>query len=380
MHRTGRRGGAVTLGVVAVGAAVALGGTTLGQSGLLTDDRRGHGHGGGKPPRGRLGGRDALPGAVKTAARTTRAATSAEEVGVVDITTVLNYGEAAAAGTGIVLTPSGEILTNNHVVDGATKITVTVVSTGTSYSASVVGTDPTDDVAVLQLVRRLRPHHGEARRRGTRGHGRRRGDRGRQRGRHRRHPDRRDRHGRRRSDQRITASDETGARPRAAHRPDRGQRRHRRPATPAARSTRRRHRDRHRHRRLLRPGGADRGRLRDPDRDGRRRSPTGSSPARTARRSSRARPAFLGVQLPDGADGATIAGGSSRAPPPRPGPARRRHDHRRRRHRHRPRRRSARRAGRHQPRDQVTITWTDAPARAHRDRHPRHRPGRLGGR
>jgi S1-C subfamily serine protease len=52
----------------------------------------------------------------------------------------------------MVLTSSGEILTNNHVVDGATKITVTVVSTGTSYTARVVGTDPTDDVAVLQLT------------------------------------------------------------------------------------------------------------------------------------------------------------------------------------------------------------------------------------
>jgi S1-C subfamily serine protease len=37
------------------------------------------------------------------------------------------------------------------VVDGATKITVTVVGTGRSYAADVVGTDATDDVAVLQL-------------------------------------------------------------------------------------------------------------------------------------------------------------------------------------------------------------------------------------
>jgi S1-C subfamily serine protease len=82
---------------------------------------------------------------------TTRAATSAEEIGVVDITTVLDYGTGEAAGTGVVLTSSGEILTNNHVVDGATRIRVTVVSTGTAYTASVVGTDPTDDIAVLRL-------------------------------------------------------------------------------------------------------------------------------------------------------------------------------------------------------------------------------------
>nr|WP_246406025.1 trypsin-like peptidase domain-containing protein [Modestobacter versicolor] len=51
----------------------------------------------------------------------------------------------------MVLTSDGEVLTNNHVVEGATSITVTVLSTGVSYEATVVGTDPTDDVAVLQL-------------------------------------------------------------------------------------------------------------------------------------------------------------------------------------------------------------------------------------
>ena len=78
-------------------------------------------------------------------------ATSAQSVGVVVIDTVLKYEGAAAAGTGIVLTSSGEILTNNHVIDGATSITVTVTSTGTTYPAQVVGTDATSDIAVLQL-------------------------------------------------------------------------------------------------------------------------------------------------------------------------------------------------------------------------------------
>ena len=79
-------------------------------------------------------------------------ATADQLVGVVDITTVLGYQNGEAAGTGMVLTANGEILTNNHVVDGATSITVTVLSTGQSYPATVVGTDPTDDVAVLQLT------------------------------------------------------------------------------------------------------------------------------------------------------------------------------------------------------------------------------------
>jgi S1-C subfamily serine protease len=82
---------------------------------------------------------------------TTGQATAAQSVGVVDINTTLDYGSAQAAGTGMVLTANGAILTNNHVVDGSTSIKVTVVSTGRTYTAKVVGTDPSDDVAVLQL-------------------------------------------------------------------------------------------------------------------------------------------------------------------------------------------------------------------------------------
>jgi S1-C subfamily serine protease len=71
---------------------------------------------------------------------------------LVDIVTTEAYQNEEAAGTGMILTSTGEILTNNHVVDGATSIKVTVVSTGRVYKASVVGTDPTDDVAVIQLA------------------------------------------------------------------------------------------------------------------------------------------------------------------------------------------------------------------------------------
>ena len=49
------------------------------------------------------------------------------------------------------LTSSGEILTNNHVIDGATSVKVTDVGNGRTYTASVVGYDKTDDIAVLQL-------------------------------------------------------------------------------------------------------------------------------------------------------------------------------------------------------------------------------------
>ena len=71
--------------------------------------------------------------------------------GVVIVTTNLAYENANAAGTGIVLTKSGEILTNNHVIRGATTITVIVPATGKRYSASVLGYDISDDVALLKL-------------------------------------------------------------------------------------------------------------------------------------------------------------------------------------------------------------------------------------
>ena len=82
----------------------------------------------------------------------TDAVASKVNPGVVDINTTLGYQSAQAAGTGMIVTSSGEILTNNHVIAGATVITATVVTTGKTYSATVVGTDPSHDVAVLQLT------------------------------------------------------------------------------------------------------------------------------------------------------------------------------------------------------------------------------------
>ena len=70
---------------------------------------------------------------------------------VVDVNVSLGYESARAAGTGIVLTSNGEVLTNNHVVDGATSISVTDVGNGRTYTGKVVGTDATQDIAVIQL-------------------------------------------------------------------------------------------------------------------------------------------------------------------------------------------------------------------------------------
>jgi S1-C subfamily serine protease len=80
------------------------------------------------------------------------AATDAQKVGIVTIDTVLDYDTSEqAAGTGMILTSNGYILTNNHVVADSTSISVTVESTGQKYTATVVGTDKTADVAVLKL-------------------------------------------------------------------------------------------------------------------------------------------------------------------------------------------------------------------------------------
>jgi S1-C subfamily serine protease len=71
--------------------------------------------------------------------------------GLVDINTTLGYSQEQAAGTGIVLTSNGVILTNNHVINGATKISVTDVGNQKTYTAKVVGYDRSHDIAVLQL-------------------------------------------------------------------------------------------------------------------------------------------------------------------------------------------------------------------------------------
>jgi S1-C subfamily serine protease len=50
-----------------------------------------------------------------------------------------------------VINADGLVLTNNHVIEHATKITATAASTGTTYTATVVGYDKTGDIALIQL-------------------------------------------------------------------------------------------------------------------------------------------------------------------------------------------------------------------------------------
>jgi S1-C subfamily serine protease len=71
--------------------------------------------------------------------------------GLVDITATLRYDGESAEGTGMILSPSGLVLTNNHVIDGATSVSVTLAGSRAVYQARVVGYDETDDVALLQI-------------------------------------------------------------------------------------------------------------------------------------------------------------------------------------------------------------------------------------
>ena len=71
---------------------------------------------------------------------------------LVDITSQLKYDDATAQGTGMIISSSGLVLTNNHVIDDATSVSATLVESGRTYTARVVGYDSQDDVALLQLV------------------------------------------------------------------------------------------------------------------------------------------------------------------------------------------------------------------------------------
>jgi S1-C subfamily serine protease len=82
-------------------------------------------------------------------ALSTDAIVSRVDPAVVDITTTVDGGRAA--GTGMVLTSSGLVLTNNHVIDGATTVGVQIAGTGPIHAAHVLGYDPTADVALLQI-------------------------------------------------------------------------------------------------------------------------------------------------------------------------------------------------------------------------------------
>lgn len=86
----------------------------------------------------------------------TPAKPSGRRPGVVAIDTEQGLRSTRAAGTGVVLDASGLVLTNNHVIQGATAIRGTVVDTGRRFSGEVLGYAKNGDVAVIRLINAAR--------------------------------------------------------------------------------------------------------------------------------------------------------------------------------------------------------------------------------
>jgi S1-C subfamily serine protease len=94
--------------------------------------------------------RQVTPGTSSSSGSASADAVAAKVIpAIVDINTTLGNGQAA--GTGMLISPTGEILTNNHVVSGSTSITVTVQGRSRDYTAHVVGVNISQDVAVIQI-------------------------------------------------------------------------------------------------------------------------------------------------------------------------------------------------------------------------------------
>ncbi|HMH93923.1 MAG TPA: trypsin-like peptidase domain-containing protein [Streptosporangiaceae bacterium] len=111
------------------------------------------GGGGGQPSTNPFcGGSNQAPsGNPAVSASTLQSVKAAVSPGIVDITSSLTYQGGTAAATGMIISKSGLVLTNNHVIEGTTGLTARVVATGQRYTAKFLGYNKGDDVAVIQL-------------------------------------------------------------------------------------------------------------------------------------------------------------------------------------------------------------------------------------
>jgi S1-C subfamily serine protease len=89
------------------------------------------------------------PAANQNGSASAQAVAAKVDPAIVDIYTTVGSGQAA--GTGMIITSSGEVLTNNHVVDGSTKIEVVIQGVDGTYTAHVIGADASADVALIQI-------------------------------------------------------------------------------------------------------------------------------------------------------------------------------------------------------------------------------------
>ncbi|MFJ6013118.1 S1C family serine protease [Streptomyces sp. NPDC092952] len=137
-HRERARRPVALLAAVAIAAAV-VGGGTAALVGELT---------------GRGGDTDSAAGVVpgttvsQSSKGTVAGVAKAVSPMIVEINAASTAGEST--GSGVVITSDGEIVTNNHVISGASSIKVQL-STGRTYTAKVVGTDPAKDLALIKL-------------------------------------------------------------------------------------------------------------------------------------------------------------------------------------------------------------------------------------
>jgi S1-C subfamily serine protease len=140
MHKARRGGGLVIYLVVAVAAATAGVGTTIAV------------RPGGASDLGITRIPAAAAAAGQAGAMNDDTVYDKVEPGVVDVDGHRPDRQETAEGTGFVIdAAAGLVLTNNHVIDGATSVTVTPVASGKSYQAKILGYDQADDVALLQL-------------------------------------------------------------------------------------------------------------------------------------------------------------------------------------------------------------------------------------
>lgn len=123
------------LAAVALAAAVIGGATAVGVEQLLG-------------PQGRSGG--GINGTNVSQSSNGTVAGVAEQLSPSVVRIDTRTGSGQGTGSGIVVTADGEIVTNNHVIDGATEIQVTM-SDGKKYTAKTVGTDPDKDLALIKL-------------------------------------------------------------------------------------------------------------------------------------------------------------------------------------------------------------------------------------
>ncbi|MCZ9349858.1 trypsin-like peptidase domain-containing protein [Streptomyces mutabilis] len=133
--RGARRGPVALLAAVAIVAAAVGGGTAFGIQELTGSDT----------VAASTGSTNVVPSSQKG---TVSGVAQAVSPSIVEISATSAAG--SSTGSGVIITSDGEIITNNHVVSGASSVKVTT-SDGKQYTAEVVGTDSSKDLALIKL-------------------------------------------------------------------------------------------------------------------------------------------------------------------------------------------------------------------------------------